>query len=372
MTIASLLDLGVPLSVVETAVAGLGLEGVQVTRRSVWRGAIGATYFEVLVDGPQCERSFAEIDALLAAAPLGLEVRELARRIFRRLGEAEADVHRIPLEAVHFHEVGAVDAIVDIVGAAAALAYLGARVMASPLPLGHGTVRCRHGVLPLPAPATVACLVGVPTYAAGVEAELVTPTGAAILASAAEDFVRWPTFTPERVGWGAGSREIPDRPNVLRVVLGVADVAVESTHVVLEANVDDLTGELAAHAIERLMANGALDAWAAPITMKKGRPALTVAALATTALADAVAAVLLSETSSLGVRRTPITRIERPRRTVTVETGFGNVPVKVSEGPFGPPTIKPEFSACVAAAKEAGVPVREVLAAVLAAARGLT
>ncbi|HOU94219.1 MAG TPA: LarC family nickel insertion protein, partial [Polyangiaceae bacterium] len=180
MTIAALVDLGVPRSVIEAAVGALGLPGVSIELQPVRRGAIGALAFDVRAHGPQPERTYAEIDALLAAASLPDEVGGLARRIFRRLGEAEADVHRIPLGEVHFHEVGAVDAIVDVVGAAAALVHLGARVAASPLPMGHGTVRCRHGVLPLPAPATVACLAGVPTYAAEIEAELVTPTGAAI------------------------------------------------------------------------------------------------------------------------------------------------------------------------------------------------
>ncbi len=371
MTIAALVDLGVPFAVIEGAVGALGLPGVTVRSHPVRRGAIGATGFEVLDPEPQPERNYVAIDALLATAPLAPEVSALARRIFRRLGEAEADVHRIPLDAVHFHEVGAVDAIADVVGAAAGLAHLGARVVASPLPMGYGTVRCRHGVLPLPAPATVACLVGVPTYAAGIEAELVTPTGAAIVATVASAYTRWPPFAPERVGWGAGTRELPDRPNLLRVVLGTptADASSGPTHVVLEANVDDLTGELAAHAIERLMAQGALDAWATPITMKKGRPAFTLSALARRELGDAVAAVLLRETSTLGVRRTEVSRSERPRRTIEVVTAFGALPVKVGEGPFGPPSIKPEFAACAAAAERHGVPVREVIAAALAAAR---
>jgi uncharacterized protein (TIGR00299 family) protein len=371
MTIAALVDLGVPLSVVETAVAALSLPGVHVVARPVRRGAIGATHFDVHVHGAQPERTYRQIDALIAGSALPPRVSELARRIFRRLGEAEADVHRIPLDEVHFHEVGAVDAIVDVVGAAAALEHVGARVVASPLPLGHGTVQCRHGTLPLPAPAAVACLVGVPTYAADVEAELVTPTGAAILATVATEFTRWPSFVPERIGWGAGTQERPERPNVLRVVLGAAEPMAErrASHVVLETNVDDLTGELAAHTIERLMRGGALDAWAIPITMKKGRPAFTLAALASVAEADSVAALLLRETSSLGVRQLPVSRVERPRRTLSVGTPFGAIPVKVSEGPFGPPTIKPEFDACVAAAAAHGVPVREVIAAALAAGR---
>ncbi len=374
MTIAALLDLGVPLLVIEHAVAALPLEGFHLHGGHAHRSGIVATTFDVHVEGPQPERTHGEIDAMLAAAPLERRTRELARRIFRRLGEAEAAVHKMPLADVHFHEVGAVDAIVDIVGAAAAIVHLGAEVVSSPLPMGRGFVKARHGILPLPPPATVECLRGVPTYGVDLDAELVTPTGAAILATVASRFERWPTFAPERVGFGAGQRELPDRPNLLRAVLGAHtgpadDAGPLASHVIVEANVDDLTGEVAAHAIEALLVAGAVDAWATPITMKKGRPALTLAALAPIALADTVAAVLLLETTTLGVRRTPVTRTERPRRTVVVVTAYGPVAVKVSEGPFGPPQIKPEFDACAAAARLHGVPVREVIAAALAAAR---
>jgi hypothetical protein len=300
-------------------------------------------------------------------------VKDLARRIFRKLGEAEASVHRTPIEDVHFHEVGAVDAIVDIVGAAACLVYLGADVSASPLPMGRGFVKARHGVLPLPAPATVSCLRGVPTYSVDVDAELVTPTGAAIISTVARRFERWPSFAPERVGWGAGSRPVPDRPNLLRVVLGKPSGTMTNegsspsgTHVVLEANIDDMSGELAGHAIAQILAAGALDAWALPSTMKKGRPGIVLSALAETGSADTIAAVILRETSTLGVRHIASTRTERPRKLIEVNTVYGPIPVKISEGPFGPAVVKPEFDACVAAATRHGVPVRVVLAAALA------
>lgn len=370
MTVAALIDLGVPTEVVTHAIEHLALEGVRITAVPAMAGAIGATAFEVEPGPGERERSFAEIDQLIAGSGLGLAVTDLARRIFRRLAEAEARVHRVRVEDVHFHEVGAVDAIVDIVGAAAAFAHLGAGVVASPLPMGRGTVVCRHGVLPLPAPATVECLAGVPTYDAGIDAELVTPTGAAIVATVAEGFSRWPEMSPERVGWGKGTRELPDRPNALRVVLGQrpAQASDPGGHVLLECNVDDMTGELAAHALGALLAAGARDAWAVPVTMKKGRPGLTLSALADRGSEARLAEVLLRETSTIGVRWADTRRLERPRRMVEVDTPFGPIPVKVSEGPFGPPQIKPEFDACVRAADAAGVPVREVLAAALRAA----
>jgi uncharacterized protein (TIGR00299 family) protein len=374
MTIAALLDLGVPLLVVERAVAALPIEGFHLHRGHVHRSGIVATSFDVHVETPQPERTYGAIDAMLVGSSLPPRVAALARQIFRRLGEAEAAVHRMPLEDVHFHEVGAVDAIVDIVGAAAAIVHLGAEVVASPLPMGRGFVKARHGILPLPPPAAVECLRGVPTYGVDLDAELVTPTGAAIVATVASRFERWPTFAPDRIGFGAGKRELPDRPNLLRVVLGTGTVGATETiggasHVVLEANVDDMTGEMAAHAIEALFAAGALDAWAAPITMKKGRPALTIAALAPSPQADAVAGVLLRETTSIGLRKIPVTRTERPRRIITVDTPYGRIRVKISEGPFGPPQVKPEFDDCAAAARSHSVSVREVVAAAAAAVK---
>jgi uncharacterized protein (TIGR00299 family) protein len=369
MTIAALLDLGVPLLVVERAVAALPLEGFHLHRGHAHKSAIVATSFDVHLEGAQPHRTFGTIDAMLDESPLAANVKALARRIFRTLGEAEAFAHKMPLEEVHFHEVGAVDAIVDIVGAAAALTYLGADVVCSPLPMGRGFIRAAHGVLPNPPPAVVHCLTGCPTYPVDLDFELVTPTGAAIVRTVAKRFARWPSFAPERVGYGAGKRDLPDRPNMLRVVLGSESVAATTTsehgasHVVIEANVDDMTGELAAHAIEVILAAGALDAWATPVTMKKGRPGLVVSALAEAETADAIAAAILRETTSIGVRRTGVSRTERPRRMITVKTPFGEVRCKVSEGPFGPPQVKPEYDDCVLRAKEAGVPLREVIAA---------
>jgi len=371
MTIAGLVDLGVPFSVVEESVALLGLRGFALQLNRTWGGAIGGSKFDVVVADEQPDRRYRAIDDLLGASGLATGVKVLARRIFLRLAEAEAEVHRSTLDSVAFHEVGAVDAIVDIVGAAACFDFLGADVLSSALPMGRGSVLCQHGRLPLPAPATIACLRGVPTVDAGIEAELVTPTGAAIVASVARDYQPWPSFAPERIGWGFGSRVLPDRLNALRVILGsaVARSAPEhaATHVVLETNIDDMTGELAAHALQNLLASGALDAWATPIVMKKGRPALTLSVICERGAEQRLAEALLRETNSIGVRHTPVSRSERPRRVVEVSTEFGVIPLKVSEGPYGPPRIKPEFDVCAAAARAAGVPVGTVIAAALAA-----
>jgi len=369
MTIAAMLDLGVPETVIRDAVDQLPVEGYELVLDHAHKSQIVATRFDVRIEQAQPHRTYGAIDDMIAGADLPEGLRARARAIFRRLGEAEAHTHRMPLREVHFHEVGAVDAIVDVVGAAAALDYLGAEVVVSPLPMGRGFVKAQHGILPLPAPATVTCLKGAPTYAVPLDAELVTPTGAAIVAASAARYARWPSFAPERVGYGAGTRDFPDRPNLLRLVLGEPspEDPNEPQHVILEANVDDMTGELAGHAIAVLFDAGAVDAWATPTTMKKGRPGLVLAALAHRALADAVCQAILRETTTIGVRQRPVSRVERPRRRVEVDTPYGTVPIKVSEGPYGPPQAKPEFDRCAELAKQAGVPVRIVLQAALAA-----
>jgi uncharacterized protein (TIGR00299 family) protein len=373
MTVAALVDLGVPFSAVIDAVGCLGIEGFSIEILPGMAGAIGASRFEVSVDRPQPERSYAQIDELIACAPLPPRTQSLARAIFRRLAEAEAEVHRVDVADVHFHEVGAVDAIVDIVGAAACFDYLDADVVASPLPLGRGSVKCRHGVIPLPAPASVLCLRGVPTYDAGIEAELVTPTGAAIVATAAGSFTGWPSFLPEHVGWGMGTSTLPDRPNALRAVLGEPWLAVgpatSATHVVVEAKIDDLTGEIAGHALSARLEAGALDAWLTPIQMKKGRPGLTLSALGPITAADRLGAILLRETSSLGYRKLGVTRGERPRRIIEIATPYGLVPIKIGTGPWGSPQIKPEFDACAKRAEQHGVAVRDVIQVALVMAR---
>jgi pyridinium-3,5-bisthiocarboxylic acid mononucleotide nickel chelatase len=385
MLVAALVDLGVPFAAVLDSLGRLPLTGYQARIESGFAGAIGGSRFCVEVEPGHPERSYYEIMALLGQSTLAPNVRALAERVFLRLGLAEAEVHRTTLDHVHFHEVGAVDAIVDIVAAATCLDYLDATVLLSPLPLGYGSVQCRHGVIPLPAPAAVLCLKGVPTYAAGIEAELVTPTGAAIAASVASGFSRWPEFAPEHVGWGLGTQVLPDRPNALRAVLGPAwDESAwdesratghgadtngpDSTQIVLETNLDDCTGELAAHAVRCLLEAGARDAWLTPIVMKKGRPGVTLSALCSPEAEAAVSAALMRETTTLGYRRFLVSRPERPRSVQEVETEYGSVPVKVSAGPWGAAVLKPEFDVCVELAARRGVAARQVLAAATAAA----
>lgn len=376
MLVAALLDLGVPLGPIEAALAELPLDGFTIEVGSTVRSGIVARRFLVHVDTAQPERTYSEIRTMLDGSGLPEGALKIAQQAFRLLGEAESSVHGIPLSAVHFHEVGAVDSIVDMVAVAVALDHLGAEVVSSPLPMGTGMIKAQHGILPLPSPATVSCLRGVPTYGSGVEAELVTPTGACLVASTAKDFTRWPAMKPERVGWGGGSRELPDRPNLLRVVLGTRSI--ESTHteeesiVVLEANVDDMTPELTAFALERALSGGALDAWSTPIGMKKGRPAVMISALARRVDSDNIARILLTETTSLGLRIRPTARIERPRHTIEVATVYGSLPVKIASGDDLPTNIAPEFDACSEAALAHKVPLKKVYAAALTEAERVT
>jgi len=303
------------------------------------------------------------------AVHLEKNAQQLALRAFRTLAQAESEVHGVNIEDVHFHEVGAVDSIVDIVAAAVCFDYIGAKVIWSPLPLGRGMVTCAHGALPLPAPATILCLRDVPTFDAGIDGEFVTPTGACLVAATATAFSRWPAIKSERVGWGAGSRDLSDRPNYLRVVLGPkSDLEINrgwqtgDGHVLLEANIDDMSPEIAAYALQCVLQAGALDAWTTPIGMKKGRSAFMISALVRQFDVDRIARVLFAETTTLGLRLRPVDRIERSRRWVEVETPYGKIGIKIAEGNDVPENIAPEYEDCRKAAEACGVPLKQVYA----------
>jgi uncharacterized protein (TIGR00299 family) protein len=370
MTLSALVDLGVPRSVLDQSIVELGLEHeATLTIERGHAGVIFATRVRVQVAENPPARTYAAIHALIESSRLSAAAIERALAVFARLAEAEATVHGVAQSEVTFHEVGATDSIVDIVCAVAAFDFLGANLLASPLPIGRGFARTQHGRLPLPAPATLLCLRGVPTVSDALEFELVTPTGAALVSTLAGQFVSWPALIPERVGWGAGTMEFPDRPNVLRAVLGTPSEGPGTSDRVVqfEANVDDMTGEVLAHALARLLERGALDAWLVPITMKKGRPAFTLCALAAPERTSAIEAVYFEETTTLGVRRREALRTTLTRDVVEVPTRFGPVPVKRGGSP--PYQFKPEFDACVALAKQHGVPVRVVLEEALSQAR---
>lgn len=373
MFLAGLVDLGVPVEAVTSALQSLALSGYELRFVSRVHGAISGRGLDVHVSTAQPARDYPAIRTLIERAQgLSPGARALALAAFAHLAQAEAEVHGTTPEHVHFHEVGAVDSIADIVGVAVALDYLAADVVCSPLPLARGFTRSQHGVIPLPAPATLACLRGVPTYDSGLDVELVTPTGACLVRAAAKRFARWPNIKPERIGFGAGKRELHDRPNVLRLVLGepYAELGTgvdSATHVLLELNVDDMSGELMAVALARAQEAGALDTWSTPIGMKKGRPAVMLSALVRRADSERVTRALLSETTSLGLRVRDVGRVERTRRMLAVRTPYGVIAVKVADGDGLPPNVAPEYEACRAAAEAHAVPVKQVYAAAVAA-----
>jgi len=391
MFLAAALDVGVPRAALEGALSTLGVRFRLEVTRAEDRGIAGA-HVEVVPEGEQpASRGLGEILALLRASGLAPRAREVAISLFERIGRAEARVHGVPLERVHFHEVGAVDSIVDLCGAAVALDLLGwPRVFSDPPELGRGIARTAHGPVPIPAPAVLELLAGKPVRPGGPSGEAVTPTGAAILAELCE-VGPLPAFVPGRVGYGLGTRTWPDRPNLLRMTLGqLAEVRSSAPAEragglggpslsrppqqddlwVLEANLDDCTGQLVARAIEAALEQGALDAWAAPLTMKKGRPGILLGALCDGAHRPAVTAVLLAETTTLGVRRHRVEREALGRRLDTVETPYGSVRVKVALEGEREVGAQPEYDDCLARAREKGVPVREVMAAALVAHRG--
>lgn len=382
MALGALLDAGLALDVLCAELGKLNLAGWRLDAEPGVRRAIAGT--RALVHAPEqaAHRHLADVRAIIAGSALSPQVVEQSMRVFTQLAVAEGQVHGIAPEQVHFHEVGALDAIVDIVGVVAGLALLGIEaVYASPLPLGRGWVRAAHGWLPLPAPATLALLAaaGAPTLPDDSGLELVTPTGAALLAGLAE--FRQPPLRIERVGYGLGKRD-PERPNALRVWLGemgdrsweLGDGSSASQlpspdsqppAVLIETNIDDQPAEQLAYAAEQLLALGALDVWQAPIQMKKGRAATLLAALVPAALEEVAVALIMRETSTLGVRRRPAERHVADRKLLTVDTPLGPIRVKQKRWQGQPMGAAPEYEDCARLAREHGLPLREVYALAL-------
>jgi uncharacterized protein (TIGR00299 family) protein len=371
MALGALLDAGADRDAVLDMLARLPIpDGIAIT--AVQRCGIGATRVAVPDEPGHEHRPFAAVCALLDAAELPVRVHRRAMAVFQCLADVEGRIHGVAPAEVEFHEVGSLDAIVDVVGACAALEVLGVdEVRSAPVALGLGTVRGAHGVLPNPAPAVVALLAaaGAPTAGVDVPFELTTPTGAALLAALATNFGPLPAMTPVAVGYGAGGRDLDGRPNVVQVVIGTATVAPLLASpgqpvTLIEVNVDDATGEVLAHAVASLLDAGAHDAWITPILMKKGRPANTVSVLAEPALAAGLAALLCAETGSLGVRATMLERWPRSRTEAVVQVEGEAIRVKVGSG-----RVKVEHDDAAAAARRVGLPLREVLSRAEAAAR---
>jgi pyridinium-3,5-bisthiocarboxylic acid mononucleotide nickel chelatase len=381
MFLGALLDLGVSEDGLRTELGKLDLKEFQISSRRVIKQNISATKFDVIVKEDSAlhppslglrrasheHRGYTEIAAMIEKIGLSPVVKERALRIFRRIGEAEAKIHGVPLETIHFHEIGAVDSIVDIIGGCIALDMLGVdEVQASPPRLGSGFVETAHGRFPVPAPATLELLKGIPVQSSNEPVELVTPTGAALLAEFCTTFGPMPAMSIQKIGYGAGTRDLDKTPNVLRAVLGVAS-AVPSrssdeidTITVIETNIDDMNPQLYADVMERLLAGGVLDVFLTPVQMKKNRPGTLVTVLCTSNRVDAVAKLLLTHTTSFGVRIHEAQRRKLYREIVKVKTRFGEIEVKMGRLGGNIVTRSPEFESCKQAAITHQVGVKDV------------
>jgi len=367
MILGALVGAGCDAKALETSLRKLPVTGWQLSAGKVLKKGIGATRVRVDVAEQEAHRSLSAILELIGRADLPTRVQSRAAEVFHRLGEAEARIHGVPVEEVHFHEVGAVDAIVDIVGACLGLEWLGIeRVTCSALNLGGGVVRAAHAFLPVPAPATADLLRGVPTYSTGIAHELVTPTGAAILTTVAAEFGPQPRMRVGAIGYGAGEADLPEQANVLRLFVGEAaaevSVAWDEETVVIEANLDDMNPQIYGYFMERALHAGALDVFSAPVQMKKGRPGTLLTVLCREEDAERLIRLVFAETTTIGVRSHTVRRRCLARGSVTVGTTYGPVRIKLASANGKVVNAAPEYEDCRRIAAEKNVPLRQVLA----------
>ena len=369
MTLGALIDLGVSPGWLQDELTRVPLEGFQLDVTPVVRSGITANRVNVEVRDSKKSRDFKEIRSLLETGPLSETVKSNSLNIFEKLARAEAGIHGCALEDVHFHELGGIDALVDIVGTALCLEKLGInKITASKLPLGSGFVDCQHGKLPIPAPATIEILKDIPVYGTESSNELVTPTGAAIIASLADSFGLLPEMSVKKTGYGAGQRELQDRPNLLRIIMGAPlgpevdskDNLKTDQIIILETCIDDMNPEFFGFLMERIFEDGALDVYWIPVHMKKNRPGTMVQILCKADRKDLLIRRLLSETTSLGIRYYPAQRQLLARDQLTITTSLGEIRVKRVKDPEGSPRLIPEYEACKKIALQKKIPLRVV------------
>jgi len=391
MLVGAMLDSGLDFELLRSALLKLGVEGYELSLGRVDRSGISAAKFDVHLTGEphlhehhhnhehshghrrqSHHRSLSEIKGIISSSNLSELVKQRAQAIFQRIGEAEAKIHNVPVEAVHFHEVGAIDSIVDIVGACVALDALKIeRIISSPLHVGSGTFQCAHGTYPVPGPATAELLKGVPIYSKDVEGELVTPTGAAIISTLAEGYGPMPMMKIENIGYGAGTRDYPKFPNALRAIIGELEEDADRTPgavTIIEANIDDLNAQVFGYLMEKALAAGALDIFYTPVQMKKNRPGVLLTLLCNPPDRERMCDLIFGETTTLGVRYRNEQREILTREFVTVETEYGQIRVKVSRARDGRVmNASPEFEDCRVAAEKSGVGLRDAQTAALKA-----
>jgi pyridinium-3,5-bisthiocarboxylic acid mononucleotide nickel chelatase len=363
MILGTLVDAGLTVEELQTAISGLAVSGIHLSAERVKRGAFVGTRVHVRTDEQgQPHRHLPDVEAILDRANIPDHVRADAKRIFRRLAEAEAAAHGTTLDHIHFHEVGALDAMADVVGAAWGIRHLGLeRIHVSPINLGGGFIQAAHGKMPVPAPGTAALLVGVPAYGSEVQAELTTPTGAAILTSLAAAYGPMPPMAVQRVAYGAGGRDLREQPNLLRLMIGEAPGDFDRDQVaVLEATIDDMNPQFFEPLMDRLFEAGALDVFLSSVSMKKSRPGTTLTVLTDAAVADRCAALVLTHSTTFGVRAHTATRWKLPRDFITVATSHGSVRVKRGWSGDRISILAPEYEDCRRLAQTAGVPIQVI------------
>ncbi len=374
MILGALVDAGLPVEALCSEIAKLKLPGVDLTTEKVRRGEFMGTRVHVITpQDPHHHRHLSDILSILEKSDLPEAVLIPARRIFERLGEAEAAVHGVPVERIHFHEVGALDTIVDVTGAIIGLNALGIKeIYVSALNLGGGKIQAAHGEMPVPAPGTAHLLQGIPVYGSPVEAELTTPTGAAIISTVAKAFGGLPPLQVDQIGYGAGGLNLPGRANLLRLIVGekINDLEVDDIAVV-EANIDDMNPQLYEPLMNALFEAGAHDVFLTPIIMKKSRPATVVSAIVPVGLEASIGPILLRFTSTFGVRSRKMNRQKLPREIVTVQTRFGEVRVKVGRLQGRPIHLAPEYEDCRRLSEMRKIPASEIMAAAAEAARAM-
>jgi uncharacterized protein (TIGR00299 family) protein len=373
MTLGALVDCGIELAAIQAGIDSLGFPNIKLSSEEVKRRGFRACKVKVLHEPEHAHRHLHHItEKIDASSVLTPPQKELAKRIFTCIGEAEAKVHGTTIRKVHFHEVGAVDSIADIVGSAVGLSLLGVdRIVCSPVPTGTGHIEIEHGRVSIPAPATAEILKGVPLAASSVPFELTTPTGAAIVKTVADEFGPLPPMTIQTIGLGAGDRDLKEQPNILRLIVGEAAGAMAGDQIwVLETNLDDISGEIIGHCTGKLLEAGALDVYTTSIQMKKNRPGVLLSVLCPGELVAKLERIIFRETCTLGIRRWQACRHKLERRPHTVETPFGLIEGKLAVLPDGSVSFSPEFEACRRIASEQNVPLKDIYdAAVLAFGR---
>ncbi|MDP6469134.1 MAG: nickel pincer cofactor biosynthesis protein LarC [Pirellulaceae bacterium] len=362
MTLGALVDAGVDLTSIQAGIDSLGLPSCRLTQEEVKRKGFRATKVEVVHEPEHAHRHLHHITDMIEGSSLTESQKELAKRIFTRLGEAEAKVHGTTIRKVHFHEVGAVDSIADIVGSAIGLDLLGVdRIVCSPIPTGTGHIMIAHGRVGVPAPATAELLTGIPLEDSAIEAELTTPTGAAIVATVVDEFGPLPGMTINAIGYGAGTRELDEQANVVRLIVGTTPESLHADQVsVLETNIDDVAGEVIGHCTTLLAESGALDVYTTAIQMKKNRPGVKITVLCQAGDIAKLERILFRETATLGIRRWSASRHKLDRRPHDVETQWGRIEGKLATLSDGGTSFSPEYESCRKVAAASNVPLKQI------------